>query len=187
MAASVGAAASAAVSASAMSSSIPGSCLSAVSVWNRPTARSACPDERRRRRLEDRGQALESPGGRCQTSGQRGELASVERVEAVADDVDPRQRVPSVFTQLGLGKTGGLQLADQQVSIDGLVGRQPGRRSELGEPSVDVVQQRGSAGRRQVGPAIVVVMLAGRGGKVGLSRKVSARNASMRVEKSDMG
>ena len=63
-----------------------------------------------------------------------------------------------------------------------------GHRPELGEPALDRrVQPLGAAGRGQVGPAIVVACSPIAVANTGLSRKVSARNASTRSEKSDMG
>ena len=42
----------------------------------------------------------------------------------LAEQVDPVERVPGVLAQLGLGEPRGLQLADDQVAVDRLVGAQ---------------------------------------------------------------
>ena len=111
-----------------MSSPIPGSCFSAVSVWNRPTGRPAWPTSALAGRIEDRRQALEAARRRRQPVRQRGELAGIEREQAVADEIDPVERVPGVLAELGLGEAGGLELADEQVAIDRLR-RSTGRSS----------------------------------------------------------
>ena len=52
---------------------------------------------------------------------ERRELAGEQREQAVAEQVDPVERVPGVLAQLGLGEPRRLELADQQVAIDRLV------------------------------------------------------------------
>ena len=61
-------------------------------------------------------------GGRRQAIGQRSELASEQREEAVAGQVDPPQRVPGLLAEVGVAELRRLELADEQVAIDGLVG-----------------------------------------------------------------
>ena len=118
----------AAASASSISAPIPGSCFSAVSVWNRPTGRPASPTSVARAASSTAGQALEATRGRRQPVRERRELAGIQREQPVADQVDPVQRVPRVLAQLGVGEPAGLELADQQVAIDDLV-RRTGRSS----------------------------------------------------------
>ena len=120
-------------------------------------------DERLARGVQDRGEPLEPARGRGQPVGQRGEFAGLQREQAVADEIDPFERVPGVLAQLGLGEAGGLELADEQVAVDRLVGRQTGHRSELGEPAIAERQSLGPAGGGQVRPAVVVRVLTGRG------------------------
>ena len=121
--------------------------------------------EPRTRGVEDGGKAREAPRSRGEAIRQGRELAGIQREQPVADQVDPVQRVPCVFTQLRIGEPAGLELADQEVAIDDLVRGQVGHRPEFGKPAIREGGLFGAAGFRQVGPAVVVVVLADGGGK----------------------
>ena len=118
------------------------------------------PDEARLRGRHDRRQALEPSGDRRQAGTERGELAGLQREQAVAEQVDPVERVPGLLAQLGLREQRGLELADQQVAIDRLVAGEIGHGPELAEPAVDECQALGPPGLGQVRPAVVVGVVA---------------------------
>ena len=104
---SVAAAASAAASASAISSSMPGRAGAARSrSGTAPTGRPACPTSVVAGGVEHRRQRLQPPGGRRQPVGERRELAGREREQALADEVDPVERVPGVLAQRPSRRTG---------------------------------------------------------------------------------
>ena len=126
-------------SASSISSPMPGS-------WRdrRLGLEPRRPADRRRRRApprapsSDRRHALEPAGDRGQAVRQRRELAGDQREQAVAEQVDPVERVPGVLAELGLGEPRRLQLAEQRGR-----GRSPRRRVRSAsaanglEPAVD--------------------------------------------------
>ena len=124
-----------AASASAMSSSIPASCLSAVSVWNRPTGRSA---HRRRASPRAASSTAGSPSSRPAVDASRSASGANSRASRVnrpsPSEVDPVERVPGVLAQLGLREPRRLELADQQVAVDGVVGAS-GRPSPRTRPA----------------------------------------------------
>ena len=103
-------------------------------------------------------------------------------------EVDPDERVPGVLAEVDLVEALRLELADQQVAVDRLVGAEAVHRRELGQPAVPEGQPLGTTGRREVGPAVVVGVLADRRSRRSdAARKYSSRKASTRVEKSDIG
>ena len=96
-------------------------------------------DERPWRRSRLR-QAFEPTRHRRQPIAQWGELAGDQREQALADQVDPVERVPGVLAQLKFGEPHRVDLAEDQVAVDGLVGGQLGQALERGLPAVHGVQ-----------------------------------------------
>ena len=128
-------------------------------------------DERLASGVEDGRDPLEPAGGRDQAVGQRREFASLEREQAVAHEIDPFERVPRILAQLGLGEARRFELADEQVAVDRLVGREVRHRGELGQPPLRERRTLRAPRGRQVRPSIVVPVLADRGRK----RRVEAK------------
>jgi len=67
-----------------------------------PDRAPGVPDERLPRGVQDGRKALEATRCRRQSVGQRREFASGEGEQAIADQVDPLERVPGVLAQLGV-------------------------------------------------------------------------------------
>ena len=166
--------------------SIPGSCASAVSVWNRETGRPGVTDDRSPGGVDDVGQALEPSGDRGEPLGERRELPGEQREQAVAEEVDPLERVPGLLAELGLGERGAA--SSSPISRSRSIASSAG---ELGHRRGTRPSQRSMKARRSARPASVRSgqRRRGRGRRcpsrqVGWRRKNSARNASMRAAKS---
>jgi RimJ/RimL family protein N-acetyltransferase len=119
------------------------------------------------RRVHHRVDALEPPGHRRQAIGERRELAGDQGEQAPAEQVHPVQRIPRLLAQVKIGEAHRFELLDQQVAVDGIVGRQALEPAELGQPPIGERDPRLPTGSRHVRPAIVVGVLtdAGRGGR----------------------
>ena len=118
------------------------------------------PDQRLACRLDHGRQRLQTPGGGGEAVGERRELARLETEQALADEVDPFERVPGVLGEDGLAEPRRLELADDQVAVDRVVGREVGHRPERREPAVGRRESLGAAGRGQIRPAAVMGVLA---------------------------
>ena len=93
-------------------------------------------DQARLRSLDHLRQSFEPSGDRRQPNVERGEFAGEQREEAVAEQIDPVERVPGLLAQLGLGEAGRLQFADQQIPVDRVVAGELGDRPETRPASV---------------------------------------------------
>ena len=115
-------------------------------------------DDLRAGRLDDRRDPLEPAGDRRQPVGERGELAGEEREDAAAEEVDPLERIPGLLAELRLAEPDPVELHEQQVAIDPLVGRQVGvgEPAQHGLPAPDEGEPRASPGLAQVGPLGIV-------------------------------
>ena len=78
-------------------------------------------DERGRGLGDDGREPSKAPRHGGQPVFQRGELPGKQRKDAVTEDVHPRQWIPCLLAELGLGELRGGQLEHEQVAIDPLV------------------------------------------------------------------
>ena len=150
---SVDGGASAAASASSISSSMPGSCRSAVSVWNRPTGRPGVPTSVARAASRTAGSPSSRPAVEVSRSASGANSRAMQREQAVAEEVDPVERVPGVLAQLRLGEPARPR-ARRRAGRDRWRRRAAGRSSRANVASQRSVdgQPLGPAGRRS-GPA----------------------------------
>ncbi len=120
-------------------------------------------DERVARGGQDERHSLQAPGHRREAIGERRKVAGDQREDAVAEQIDPVERVPAVLPQVHLAEPVGVEHGQQEVPVGPLVGRHLGfvGRLELLAPAVVEGQPRLSAAFGQVGPAAVVVVHAG--------------------------
>ena len=72
---------------------------SAVSVWNRADGTAGVPDERLAGSVDHRRQRLQALGGRHKPIGERREFTRLEAEQALADEIDPVERVPRVLAE----------------------------------------------------------------------------------------
>ncbi len=130
------------------------------------------PDERSRL-VEHPREALQPGGRRREADRQRREVAGQQRMERAAQDVHPHHRVPGLLAEPVIGEARGLELAQDEVAVDAVVGRERGRiqRREGRRPAIDEGQPLGAARLAVVGPAVVVAVVAHPGGGLGLERE----------------
>ena len=141
----------------------PGSCLSAVSVWNRPTGRPSTPTRVSRAPSRTSGR----PSSRLATDASRSPSGANSRASRsnrpLADEIHPLERVPRVLAQLALGELRGGDLAEDQVAVDRLVGAEAAQAFERRLPAVHRRESLGAAGLGRIGPQAVEAVVADRG------------------------
>jgi hypothetical protein len=114
------------------------------------------------RRGEDRGDALGTRGERLQPDRERCEVAGQQAEQAFADQVDPPHRAPGLLAEGRVGELLGRELAEEQVAVDPVLGtqRRVGEDRKGRRPLRDEGEAVLATGRREVGPAVVVSVLA---------------------------
>ena len=91
---------------------------------------------------------------------QRCEFPGDESEQAAAQEVDPFERAPGFLAQIKVREAHRIELLDEQIAIDGVVGWQVREPAELGQPAVGEGDPLAPSGRRHVRPPRVVRVLA---------------------------
>ena len=112
------------------------------------------------RSIDHRLEPVEPSRDRGEPLRQRCEFPGDKTEQAAAQKVDPFERAPGLLAQIQVREAHRIELLDEQIAIDGVVGWQVREPAELGQPTVCEGDPLAPTGGRHVGPPRVVRVLA---------------------------